>query len=197
MNTELQDHPYSFDQMVKRIHRRLRLANYDKHSPRPMQERDYKFLLRWANMYSLAASIPDDNRFNMSHWAKRNKASECGTSACLAGHAALHPWFIRNGLPPLRGSGAFDSSLGFTGGNYFGLLSVYGTPNPFMPFFVAGVYDGSKRSASLKTYEAAAVVKAWMYYWWGEEKAEKALLRAKATYSAEEVHKRVPWECPI
>jgi len=42
----------------------------------------------WANMHKLTLTIPDDNRFNMESWGDQNRDSICGTSACMAGHAA-------------------------------------------------------------------------------------------------------------
>lgn len=63
-----------------------------------MQRLDTIYLNRLAALYVLAASIPSDDRFAIESWTRRNEESECGTSACLAGHAALHPHFVAQGF---------------------------------------------------------------------------------------------------
>lgn len=63
-----------------------------------MQRLEPIYLNRLAALYVLASSIPSDDRFNIESWTKRNEESECGTSACLAGHAALHPHFVAQGF---------------------------------------------------------------------------------------------------
>jgi len=61
-------------------------------------EMDCVYRERWAHTYILAGTIPADNRFDMDTWGQRNTASACCTSACLAGHAGLTPWFRREGF---------------------------------------------------------------------------------------------------
>lgn len=63
-----------------------------------MQLTDQIYLNRYAALYNLAKTIPNDERFNLAFWSMQNTQSECGTSACLAGHAALHPFFVAQGF---------------------------------------------------------------------------------------------------
>src|SRR5690606_3796014 len=32
------------------------------------------------------------------YWGRQHIGSPCGTAACMAGHAGLHPWFHEQGL---------------------------------------------------------------------------------------------------
>ncbi len=58
-----------------------------------------KRLSRLAALMDDAQARIDENprvRFNLNTWA--DFSPDCGTTACACGHAALHPWFQREGL---------------------------------------------------------------------------------------------------
>lgn len=143
------------------------------------QETDKKYLERWANMYSLARSIPRDRRFNMNFWGRHDEESACGTTACLAGHAILHPWFRRRGFKTVK----FEDGSMYISESH--RASFWG--NDTTPFF----YEAAKTPK-----QAAEFLKHWMVERWGKSKVESAISKATATYDKKWVHKYAPWECP-
>lgn len=66
------------------------------------QKTDQVYLDRYAALLNLAQTIPSDERFNLGYWIMR-APTECGTAACLAGHAALHPFFVNQGFTKFSG----------------------------------------------------------------------------------------------
>ncbi len=57
-------------------------------------------VLNWANLEKMVREIPNDRRFAMETWGQA-RDTQCGTAACMAGHAALNPHF-RNLANPLN-----------------------------------------------------------------------------------------------
>ncbi len=157
-----------------------------------LQKTDKKFLERWANMYTLARSIPRDNRFDMGSFGRQNIKSECGTSACMAGHAFLHPWFRRRRFVPEYFAAG---SLEFSDNILTGFWGSFWEENPFSPYYCrqyAGLKDVGR---SITPKQAAKAVKAWMLQHWPKDKVEAAIENATATYDAKWVHKYTPWSC--
>jgi len=158
---------------------------------------DKKYLERWANMYTLAHSTPNDDRFNMSFWAHANESTVCGTSACMAGHASLHPWFRRRGFKPKFGGGVMELNDGI-------LESFWGADTEDNHFIYILPFEPSdcRRLAGLDygikiiPKRGAKAVKTWMLKFWSKEQVKAAIGRATATYDAKWVHKYTPWECP-
>ncbi len=157
-----------------------------------LQKTDKKFLERWANMYTLARSIPKDNRFDMGTFGMENSGSECGTSACLAGHAYLHPWFRRRRFTP---SGF---SYGTLTVNSEALSEFWGAEwgvTPFLPRICLDLAGRDYCSVRITPKQAAKAVKTWMLQHWPKDKVEAAIENATATYDAKWVHKYTPWSC--
>lgn len=166
------------------------------------QDTDSQFLERWAAMYTLAASIPEDIRFDMHNWARENWSSECGTSACLAGHAALHPWFVDRGFTfnPKRVTNNFNGSRGFDlwgKSEFWGMLGMMNCPfDPEYCFdalkLVNGI-DGHYETYRFTPLQAAEGVRKWMVTHWGEAATAAAISASDVKYSAEAVHRLAPW----
>lgn len=155
------------------------------------QKTDKKYLERWANMYSLARSIPRDKRFNMAFWAQPNDSTACGTSACMGGHAALHPWFRRRGLiPTFR-----DNAMSFKYLSPFWGLDNGEMVTPFEPNRCR-VLAGMRYNLKITPKRGAKAVMVWMLKFWTKDQVEAAISKATATYDPKWVHKYTPWECP-
>lgn len=163
-----------------------RIQQFIGYSPTPLvsQDKDPKFLERWANAYKLATTIPNDRRFNMAVFGYEDEKSQCGTAACLAGHAMLHPWFRRRGLKPHVYY--LPNSIDFTQPEFFGMYTW--RESPFDPDFCHSVGVGC-----LTPKGVAKVVKAYMTYHWGAKATKAAIAKAVATYDVEHVHNNAPW----
>lgn len=167
-----------------------------------MQKTDKKYLERWANMYSLARTIPKDRRFNMDTFGDYDAKSACGTTACLAGHAILHPWFRKRGFNKAEFE-VFDDDDGM----YIGeiemdndnLKEFWGSSeydNPFDPSICFELSNCSGHTWQITPKQAAKAVKKWMLQSWTKDEVETAIDKATATYDAKWVHKYTPWDCP-
>ncbi len=165
-----------------------------------MQLTEKKYLERWANMYSLARTIPNDRRFNMDTWGSYVPESICGTAACLAGHAGLHPWFRKRGLMPQISWCKDDYDQEYIGdmdfdfdklAAFWGHESTPGEcefPPPFIP--ESGCYaDPNKISPK----QAARAVKDWMLESWSKDEVKRAISNATVEYDKDWVHKYTPW----
>lgn len=53
---------------------------------------------RWEQCLRVLESMPEHERLNHWNMARWGIKTECGTVACAAGHCALDPWFINQGL---------------------------------------------------------------------------------------------------
>jgi len=73
-------------------------------------------LKRCAALYTLMQSIPKElDNFYMGSWAKHSQRSECGTKACMGGHAAMHPWFRERGLMLTMERGCHYANIEYAG----------------------------------------------------------------------------------
>jgi hypothetical protein len=160
-----------------------------------MQNTNPKFLERWANVHSLVSSIPDDQRFSMSNWGREDKESACGTAACAAGHAALHPWFRKRGLKTRFELSYPSYMFGFmeipNRDVFFGLTDWY--DSPFCPEWCV---HNPYKLGHLTPKRVATSIKEYMLIYWPRGAVNEALKKAVATYDAAHVHKNVPWDCP-
>lgn len=74
--------------------------------PDPEQKEALRQLLR-------VAQAMEPGKIIMTHWAERE---DCGTTACLMGHAAMDPWFMDEGWslrwakPNLKGMLCFEDT---------------------------------------------------------------------------------------
>ena len=169
------------------------------------QKTDKEFLERWAAAYTLVKSIPDDQRFDMANWAHQKPGSECGTAACLAGHALFHSWFIERGFALTVKGVTRDLEDDVTGVQLFGMSDAANTfwgtsrlmTTPFDPDFGVEMLDLDPSDywtkKSLRPDQVAEAVYAWMVHFWGFEAADAAIAASTVVYSAEEVHKNTPW----
>lgn len=164
-------------------------ANIENTSMLTDQNLEVHFLNRWAAVYHLTRSIPRDKRFDMTTFGVQAD-TKCGTAACMAGHAMLHPWFRDQGLQhTLAYEGSKD--LIFTQSTFFGVYTW--KRSPFDPHFCRRVLDNSMWK--ITPHQASEVVMAWMLYWWPKEVVEAALEATKTVqYSAAFVHKFTPWK---
>jgi hypothetical protein len=157
-------------------------------------------LERLANLYTLVRSIPRDNRFNMSYWAIGAQTA-CGTAACAAGHAALHPWFRRRGLGlKLQGNGDDDRDLvvsfkksyfTIATDKFFGLGS---TADIFLPTHVRlrlGLFD----DANLTPKRVSRNIKDFMVEHFTKDETNTAIKAATVVYNLDYVHKYSPYYC--
>lgn len=176
------------------------------------QRRNPEFLERWAAAYTLVTSIPDDQRFNMYTWGKKDTESACGTAACLAGHAVLHPWFMERGFylkeTSIRRDGA-EAVCFDLGSCYHEAHKFWGLDNmgncPFDPDFCErqlnrlGNDEDDEDDAyyeeeeALTSSEVAIVVEGWMIDTWGKEATAAAIAASTVVYSLDAVHANAPW----
>jgi hypothetical protein len=177
-------------------------------------DKDPKYLERWAATYTLVASIPHDNRFDMQYWGKKQTDSVCGTTACAAGHAALHPWFVERGLDvKIQTENAYDENYNYVGqtatgfelwnkGHFWGMNSIMGCPfDPDFCFAALGFeeyYNSNGNwiddsSHDFTPEEVASVIRDWMVRHWGEEATAAAIAASPVRYSVEAVHELAPW----
>ena len=176
-----------------------------------MSEDETVYLERWAHTYILAGTIPNDKRFDMETWGKMNVNSACGTSACLAGHAGLTPWFRREGFK-LKGDGQVLETESIQYGltedinRFFGIDDMQVTP--FEPRYCRDMLQiilgrrlfGSK---GLTPKRVQKVVKAYMIARFGGRLADRAIsdatitndLRKKFTshYNESFIHRHLKW----
>jgi hypothetical protein len=157
-----------------------------------MQKLDKKYLERWANTYSLMQTVPNDKRFSIDMYGKAAN-TPCGTTACIVGHAALHPWFRRRGLIP-----EFDDlyTMNVTKDQaVFGLRSYMGWHS--CPFDPSGAYLllGYKHCDTPK--QAARAIKIYMEKHWTKAEVKEAIANAVVEYNADYVHKYTPWQCEV
>lgn len=157
------------------------------------QDVPYVFLERWAAVYNLTRTIPDDRRFNMETWG--NPAlTECGTSACAAGHAMLHPWFRRRGInsrTAVYRNTLSVRGLQFTNYRFFGLSGNGGTP--FSPTFCS-VALNRPDSLRLSPRMVSEVIMAWMLRTWPADRVIAEIDEMKSvSYDMEFVHNHAPW----
>lgn len=164
------------------------------------QDTDQKYLERYAHAYKILVTMPNDNRFSIISFG-RPAETECGTAACIAGHAALHPWFIdqgfsmipadNGGFRRLTGTGGRDPVymscvfFGFTHPNGMGVRTLIG--HPFDPDFE--FYKGHPSFGDPDAAEAADALRSYMEYHWGGIEVSLAIEKADSVYSAEAVHK--------
>ena len=150
---------------------------------------DPVFLERWAAAFNLARTIPDDQRFFMGSFGERAD-TPCGTAACLAGHAMLHPWFRDGGLEPgSRSRSEFGLIFTEKGEKFFGLLDGWGS-SPFSSDWSHYV-TGYRRLTPILMSE---VVMAWMLSHWEKGLVKAAVQETKdVQYDAKWVHRFTPW----
>ena len=168
------------------------------------QKGDDKYLVRYANLYTMMASMPQDRRFSINSFGEPAE-TECGTAACLAGHAGLHPWFRRRGFtlhPAITAYTGAMSLLAKDNNNptemcqdFFGFLSAYYSDYGYNGLeghiFDPDFYTNSDPTAA----EATAAVRLYMEYFWDKSEVEEAIANATATYNADYVHKHTKnWE---
>lgn len=165
------------------------------------QDTGKKFLERWAHAYKLTTTIPRDRRFEMDSWGLENEKSACGTTACIAGHAILHPWFRR------RGFSKFDVETDYIDGGAviksmdisFVLLRNFWGVNwedtPFSPTICRRLLE-LEDDKKITPKRAAQAIKVYMLQIWDKDEVEAAIEKADIAYNAEYVHKYTPWECP-
>lgn len=156
-----------------------------------MQKNDPKYLERWANVYSLCRTIPHDSRFNMDIWGKQANTA-CGTAACAAGHAALHPWFRRrglgaraeySGLHPNDISGMF---ITFRSRRQWAIEKFFGCSNKDHTPFISCIGEDNPKVV-------AAEIRRYMRRTWSKRQVQNAINNAEAFYDAEYVHRFSPW----
>jgi len=168
---------------------------------------DPEYLERWAAAYTLAKSIPNDDRFDMQNWAKKNHISKCGTAACLAGHAILHSWFIERGFKLRQKNIILDSDDNpvsihlFSWGEdndakFWGINSL--NDCPFDPNYCAEILeidpkDFDSYDINLTPQGVAKVVYCWMLLHWPRHEVDTAIAASTVCYSADEIHKNAPW----
>lgn len=181
------------------------------------------YLERWAAMFTLLESIPNDNRFNMQSWAFENRGSECNTTACAAGHAILHPWFNERGFAiedhMLRKTVRFDGKIEWhvdlttctpdtKAASFWGLNSMM-DDTPFNPGYcwdVLGLDEGWGTSDDedddswvdsdnypYSPQEVASVVKEYMLRHWDAPEVEAAIAASTVRYGVDHVHAIAPW----
>lgn len=157
-----------------------------------MQLLDKKYLERWANAYSLMRTVPNDDRFDICYYGAPGD-TPCGTTACIAGHAALHPWFRRRGLMPIFNCGFAEEMAVDTDEDVFGLIGGSWYDSPFRP---GGAQEllGGRYCHTPK--QAARAIKIWMETHWSKAEVKEAIADAVVEYDPEHVHKNVPWGCP-
>ena len=168
------------------------------------QKGDDKYLVRYANLYTMMKSMPQDNRFNIDSFGVPAE-TECGTAACIAGHAGLHPWFRRRGFalyPTITtytdGMSLLTKDAGIPTGmcqNFFGFFSAnhgdHGFNGLWGHIFCPDFYTNGDPTAA----EATAAVRLYMEYFWTKSEVKEAIANATATYDAEHVHKHTKnWE---
>ena len=183
-----------------------------------MQNTDPKYLERYANVYTLTMSIPDDIRFDMHYWGRQHSESPCGTAACMAGHAGLHPWFRKQGLilePSAKDPGflsppgksycdAFDEIADFFGYDCEKMYNHPFDPNGswYYEFNENGeqvldyyneliqLFDGKRITPSI----AAEALRNYMLSHWDTEFVNTAIEKAEARYNVDFVHQFAKWE---
>lgn len=173
-----------------------------------MQNKDPQYLERYANVYTLTMSIPDDIRFDMHYWGRQHIGSECGTAACMAGHAGLHPWFREQGLI-LEPSDIDPGFLSPPGTSYYDtfeeIADFFGYDYQEMhnhPFDPEGswyyeddedgeqAFDGDRITPSI----AAEALRNYMLSHWDSESVSTAIEKAEARYNVDFVHQFAKWE---
>lgn len=176
-----------------------------------MTEPEDVYMERWAHVWIMAGTIPNDKRFDMDTWGKQNDASGCGTSACLAGHAGLTPWFRREGFK-LHGDGQVleteRTDIGLTEdiNQFFGIDDMSRTP--FEPLYCRGMLEiilgrtiyGSK---GLTPKRVQKVVRAYMIARFGHTQTRRAIISAEKTntlrkqfnshYNEGFIHRHLKW----
>jgi hypothetical protein len=165
------------------------------------QDDNTRFLNRWAAMYNLLRTVPDDERFDMGTWGMPND-TPCGTSACAAGHAMLHPWFRKRGImnddwgeTHITGHRAYsdtdpDFDMQFNNFEFFGLDRFHA---PFDPNFCRQATGGDKLTPIL----VSEVVRAWMLRTWSKDKVDAAIEKHQhVKYDVNAVHRYTPWNNP-
>lgn len=157
-----------------------------------MQSTSPEFLERWANLYTLTKSIPDDDRFNMLDWASP-KDTECGTAACMAGHAALHPWFRSRGLIPEFKQTMNDICmvLNFVVNDFFGVDSWSYTP--LDPEICNNILGVNPIYTKIRPAHAARAVILYLERYWSTMDIEQAIQKAEARYDPKWVHEFADW----
>lgn len=168
-----------------------------------MQNTDAVFLERWAGVYNLLLTIPPDQRFRMNTWGAHNRQSLCRTSACAAGHAALHPWFSRQGLiaefpqPNYMDVPNKESFFGMTEWD----------DSPFNPEYCmaalgfddeCGCYDENGDEIDTDQYltpdTVAEVVMKYMEFYWDHVAIAAAVTATTGvSYDIDYIHKHTPW----
>ena len=167
------------------------------------QEDDEKYLIRYANLYTMMASMPQDNRFDINSFGVPAE-TECGTAACLAGHAGLHPWFRRRGFALYPADTTYRAAMSLLTKdnnnptemcqNFFGFRPVardFGFSGLEGHVFCPDFYTNGDPTAA----EATAAVRLYMEYFWTKSEVKEAIANATATYNADHVHKHTKnWE---
>lgn len=175
--------------------------------PAPAQDTCPLYLNRYAALFNLIATIPSDNRFNINAWAKPEN-TECGTAACAAGHAALHPYFRAQGLdlkdesPELSGPHEWIVFNHHAPSDTYGLKSFWGYDkdragglNYYHPFWPNTYAHHHPRAPIEATPEVVAeFIREWMERFWSAELVEQAIRETQGVrYNVEFVHKFAPW----
>lgn len=155
------------------------------------QHLDDKFLERWANLYTLVRSIPNDERFSIEVECGPEPLAPCGTVACAAGHAGLHPWFRRRGLVWRDARGAYgwprtEPQEFFGYGEWFDC--TYNDRVPLCPEY----YD--TWSEDIPPKKVAAGIRQYMEEHWPVRRVRNAIREATAAYSMEHVKKNAKWD---
>ncbi len=170
-------------------YRRADLRGIDLHGTK--QKRDREYLQRWAALYHLLQSIPNDVRFDMDSWGAPSRDSECNTAACAAGHAMLHPWFNERGLELGVARYSFGPRLDFRQEAWFGCNSS--SDMPFDPLFCALALDRSS-DARLTPSMVSEVTMAWMRSFWKVGEIDAVLEEtAGVKYDIDYLHAHIPW----
>lgn len=170
-----------------------------------MQNTDPKYLERYANVYTLTVSIPNDIRFDMHYWGRKHIGSPCGTAACMAGHAGLHPWFHEQGLiltPSAKNPGflsppgkwyydAVEEIADFFGYDYQEMYNHPFDPNgSWYCELDEDDFDGNRITPSI----AAKALRNYMLSHWDTESVNTAIEKAEARYNVDFVHQFAKWE---
>lgn len=169
---------------------KYRRANLNRCRPGADQEVDEVYLERWAAMFNLLRSIPDDDRFDMNNWGVRAE-TQCNTAACAAGHGMLCKWFNDRGLKLEYWTTDSRVQMDFNQEPWFGCAGGYDMP--FDPLYCSVVLHMSS-SERLTTKMVSEVVMAWMLNYWEKELVTAAIAQTVAAqYDMAYVHEHVPW----
>lgn len=144
---------------------------------------DNIYLERCANLYTLIRSIPPKKAkktgFNMESWAANDDNAECGTSACMAGHAGIHPYFVNQGFNLVITPDVYDGSRIWTSEIEF---AAYTSFTACVKFFDINkhVFDPFYNNGNAKT--CAAYLRREMEKKWGKKAVRGAVKESKTVY---------------